>query len=78
MARGRGLPGRQPLASCNPGRLSDGPPCESFEVDPRKIFAAYLEARLADVVRVSKDRGFEVPRQGRDYITVLDPRQGKC
>ena len=55
------------------------------EADPRTLIRDYLMQRVehgavedrAGVVSALEDVGLEVPRQGRDYITVRDPDSGK-
>ena len=55
------------------------------EADPRELIRDYLVQRVehglvrsrADVVATLEDAGFEVPRQGRDYVTARDPESGK-
>ena len=57
---------------------------ESGERDPRQQIADYLARRIrtgeitdrASMVEGLKTAGFEVPRQGRDYLTVADPGTG--
>ena len=53
--------------------------------DPRDVIRDYLVQRVehgivqtrADVVATLEDAGFEVPRQGRNYLTARDPDSGK-
>ena len=55
------------------------------EADPRALIRDYLVQRVehgavqgrADVVSALEDAGFEVPRQGRNYVTARDPDSGK-
>ena len=57
---------------------------ESGERDPRQRITDYLVRRIqageitdrASMVGSLKKAGFEVPRQGRDYLTVADPGTG--
>ena len=52
--------------------------------DPREAIEQYLLQRVgsgqaedrAGVVAALKEAGFEVPREGKHYITVLDPERG--
>ena len=54
------------------------------EADPRALTRDYLLQRVehgavrsrADVVASLKEAGFEVPRQGKDYVTARDPDSG--
>ena len=63
-------------------KLRDG---LEHEADVRELIRDYLLQRdvhgvvqsRADVVATLKDAGFEVPRQGKDYVTVRDPGSGK-
>ena len=56
----------------------------ALESEPRDLIRDYLLQRVehgtvqnrADVVAALKDAGLEVPRQGKDYLTALDPRRG--
>ena len=53
------------------------------EAGPRELIRDYLLQRVehgvvrsrADVVTALEEAGFEVPRQGKDYLTARDPRQ---
>ena len=55
------------------------------EADPRELIRDYLVQRVengavqsrADVVSALEEVGFEVPRQGKDYVTARDPDSGK-
>ncbi|MYA45529.1 MAG: relaxase/mobilization nuclease domain-containing protein [Acidobacteria bacterium] len=55
------------------------------EPGPRELIRDYLLQRVesggvknrADVVAFLEEAGFEVPRQGKDYLTVRDPESGK-
>ena len=55
------------------------------EADPRALIRDYLVQRVehgavrsrADVVVALEEVGFEVPRQGKDYVTARDPDSGK-
>ena len=55
------------------------------EADPRGLIRDYLVQRVehgavqsrADVVSALEDVGFEVPRQGKNYVTARDPDSGK-
>ncbi|MXW70532.1 MAG: relaxase/mobilization nuclease domain-containing protein, partial [Acidobacteria bacterium] len=55
------------------------------EVGPRELIRDYLLQRVehgvvknrADVVAALEEAGFEVPRQGKDYLTARDPETGK-
>ena len=55
------------------------------EADPRELIRDYLLQRVehgvvrsrADVVAALEEAGFEVPRQGKDYLTARDPDSGK-
>ena len=55
------------------------------EADTRELIRDYLVQRVehgvvqsrADVVSSLEDAGFEVPRQGKDYVTARDPESGK-
>ena len=54
------------------------------EADPRDVIEAYLVQRVergmaedrAGVVAALKEAGFAVPREGKHYVTVLDPERG--
>ena len=54
------------------------------EAGPRELIRDYLLQRVehgavrsrADVVASLKEAGFEVPRQGKDYVTARDPDSG--
>ena len=56
----------------------------ALEPAPRDLIRDYLLQRVehgtvrnrADVVAALREAGLEVPRQGRDYLTALDPRTG--
>ena len=56
----------------------------ALESEPRDLIRDYLLQRVehgtvrdrADVVAALKDAGLEVPRQGKDYLTALDPETG--
>ena len=53
--------------------------------DPRELIRDYLTQRVehgavqsrADVIAALKDAGLEVPRQGKAYVTVRNPDDGK-
>ena len=55
------------------------------EADPRELIRDYLVQRVehgvvqnrADVVAALEDAGFEVPRQGKGYVTAHDSESGK-
>ena len=55
------------------------------EAGPRELIRDYLLQRVehgavrsrADVVAALEEAGFEVPRQGKDYVTARDPESGK-
>ena len=55
------------------------------EVDPRELIRDYLVQRVehgavqsrAAVVSALEEVGFEVPRQGKNYVTARDPDSGK-
>ena len=55
-----------------------------LEASPRDLIRDYLIQRVehgtvrdrADVVSALRDAGLEVPRQGKDYLTALDPESG--
>ena len=55
------------------------------EPGPREVIRDYLLQRVehgmvqsrADVVAALEEAGFEVPRQGKDYLTARDPDSGK-
>ena len=55
-----------------------------LEASPRDLIRDYLLQRVehgtvrdrADVVSALRDAGLEVPRQGKDYLTALDPESG--
>ncbi len=55
-----------------------------LESEPRDLIRDYLLQRVehgtvrnrADVVAALQEAGLEVPRQGKDYITALDPETG--
>ena len=55
-----------------------------LESEPRALIRDYLLQRVehgtvrnrADVVAALQEAGLEVPRQGKDYITALDPETG--
>ena len=55
-----------------------------LESSPRDLIRDYLLQRVehgtvrdrADVVSALRDAGLEVPRQGKDYLTALDPETG--
>ena len=56
-----------------------------LEASPRDLIRDYLFQRVehgtvlrdrADVVSALREAGLEVPRQGMDYITALDPETG--
>ena len=55
-----------------------------LESEPRDLIRDYLLQRVehgtvqnrADVVAALREAGLEVPRQGKDYITALDPETG--
>ena len=55
-----------------------------LEAEPRDLIRDYLLQRVehgtvrdrADVVAALREAGLEVPRQGKDYITALDPESG--
>ena len=55
------------------------------EADPRDLIRDYLVQHVehgtvrsrADVVAALEDVGLDVPRQGKDYLTVRDPDSGK-
>ena len=55
------------------------------EADPRELIRDYLTQRVehgavrsrADVVAALEDAGLEVPRQGKSYLTVRNPDNGK-
>ena len=55
-----------------------------LEASPRDLIRDYLLQRVehgtvrdrADVVSALREAGLEVPRQGKDYITALDPETG--
>ena len=55
------------------------------EADPRDVIRDYMVQRVehgvvrsrADVVSTLEEAGLEVPRQGRDYVTVRDPETGQ-
>ena len=55
------------------------------EADPRELIRDYLVQRVehgavksrADVVGALETAGFEVPRQGKSYVTAQDPESGK-
>ena len=55
------------------------------EAGPRELIRDYLLQRVehgavrsrADVVAALEEAGFEVPRQGKDYLTARDPDSGK-
>ena len=54
------------------------------EADPRDVIEAYLVQRVesglvedrAGVVAALQEAGFAVPREGKHYVTVLDPERG--
>ena len=54
------------------------------EPDPRQVLGEYLMTRIEagavrnrdDVVAALREEGLEIPRQGKDYITVRDPESG--
>ena len=56
----------------------------ALELAPRDLIRDYLLQRVehgtvrnrADVVAALQEAGLEVPRQGRDYLTALDPTTG--
>ncbi|WP_423924661.1 relaxase/mobilization nuclease domain-containing protein [Candidatus Palauibacter sp.] len=56
----------------------------ALEAEPRDLIRDYLLQRVehgtvrnrADVVGALREAGLEVPRQGKDYITALDPETG--
>ncbi|MCY3601679.1 MAG: relaxase/mobilization nuclease domain-containing protein, partial [Chloroflexi bacterium] len=55
-----------------------------LEASPRDLIRDYLLQRVehgtvrgrAEVVSALREAGIEVPRQGKDYITALDPKTG--
>ncbi|WP_420636860.1 hypothetical protein [Candidatus Palauibacter sp.] len=55
-----------------------------LESSPRDLIRDYLLQRVehgtvrnrADIVAALQDAGLEVPRQGKDYLTALDPETG--
>ena len=55
------------------------------EAGPRELIRDYLLQRVehgtvrsrTDVVASLEEAGFEVPRQGKDYLTARDPDSGK-
>ena len=55
-----------------------------MEPGPRELIRDYLLQRVehgvvrsrADVVAALEEAGFEVPRQGKDYLTARDPDSG--
>ena len=55
-----------------------------LEASPRDLIRDYLLQRVehdtvrnrADVVSALQEAGLEVPRQGKDYLTALDPETG--
>ena len=57
----------------------------AVEADPRELIRGYLLQRVehgfvrtrADVVAALKEAGLELPRQGKSYLTALDPDSGK-
>ena len=57
----------------------------AVEADPRAVIRDYLVQRVehgvvrsrADVVAALKEAELDVPRQGKDYVTALDPETGK-
>ena len=57
----------------------------ALEPDPRELIRDHLVQRVehgavqnrADVVSALEAVGFEVPRQGKDYVTARDPDSGK-
>ena len=56
-----------------------------MEADPRELIRDYLLQQVehsvvrtrTDVIATIEDAGFEVPRQGKSYITALDPESRK-
>ena len=56
----------------------------ALEAEPRDLIRDYLLQRVehgtvrdrADVVAALREAGLEVPRQGKDYLTALDPETG--
>ena len=59
-------------------------PAQGLESKPRDLIRDYLLQRVehgtvrnrADVVAALREAGLEVPRQGKNYITALDPETG--
>ena len=70
------------LAYIEASKLRAGP---DHEADPRDLIRDYLVQHVehgtvrsrADVVAALEDVGLDVPRQGKNYITVRDPDSGK-
>ena len=56
----------------------------ALEAEPRDLIRDYLLQRVehgtvrnrADVVAALREAGLEVPRQGKDYLTALEPETG--
>ena len=73
-------PGRRAYIAA--AKLRAGP---DHEADPRELIRDYLVQRVehgvvqsrADVVSALEDARLEVPREGKDYVTVRDPESGK-
>ena len=70
------LPGHIAKLKNRPGQTR-----ASYSADVRECITRFIEAKVreglvknrADVVRVLKQAGFSIPRQGRDYVTVQHP-----
>ena len=65
--------------------LNIAPPGWQKTFDPRELIRDYLVQRVEhgavqsrpDVVSALEEVGFEVPRQGKNYVTARDPDSGK-
>ena len=73
-------PGRRALIEASTLRAGLG-----VEPDPRALITRYLVQRIEagaiedrqGIVEALQEAGLEVPRQGKDYLTVLDPETGE-
>ena len=84
-----GRPGAGEGAAARPSRLHrGGEACGTgleHEADPRELIQDYLTQRVeygavqsrADVVAALEEARLEVPRQGKSYLTVRNPDDGK-
>ena len=73
-------PGRRALIEASALRAGIG-----IEPDPRALITRYLVQRIEagaiedrqGIIEALQEAGLEVPRQGKDYLTVLDPESGE-